>query len=115
MCIFGVVQPDCGSRGSPCLSFLSQTYLFAVSPTVALVVQQRLFLLQPLKWVGLHFAICPVNIFGDVSIDPRLVLLSAPIAPADHTHQSHLAIVSTDERPAGVSLCPRNNSNEGCQ
>ena len=50
------------------------------------------------------FAVYPVNVAGDSGIHPRLALLATAIAPADHTHQSHLAILWTDKRTARVAL-----------
>lgn len=73
-----------------CLWVWSSINIFAVSRT--------------LDRVCLNFAVDPVDVMGDTGVDSRLILLPAPIAPADHTHQSHLVIVSTDERAAGVSL-----------
>lgn len=54
--------------------------------------------------IGLNFVADPVDVMGDTGVDPRLILLPAPIAPADHTHQSHPVIVSTDERATRVTL-----------
>lgn len=60
--------------------------------------------LLTLDRVCLNFAVDPVNVMGDTGVDPGLILLPAPVAPADHAHQGHLVIVSTDERAARVSL-----------
>lgn len=57
-----------------------------------------------LDWARLNFAIDPVDVMGDTGVDPRLVLLTAPIAPADHAHQSHLVLVFADKRTTRVSL-----------
>lgn len=57
-----------------------------------------------LHWVSLHFLIDPVNIMCDAGVDPRLVLLSAAVAPADYAHQSHSAIAGTDQWATRVSL-----------
>lgn len=57
-----------------------------------------------LDWVCFNFAIDPVNVMGHTGVDPRLILLPTPVTPADHAHQSHLAIVSTDKWPTRVSL-----------
>lgn len=57
-----------------------------------------------LDGVCLDFAVDPVDVMGDTGVDPGLIYLPAPIAPADHTHQSHLVIVPTDKRATRVSL-----------
>lgn len=57
-----------------------------------------------LHWIGLNFATDPLDVIGDAGIDPRLVPLSAPVAPADHAHQSHPVVISTDERTPRISL-----------
>lgn len=62
-----------------------------------------------LDWVCSDYAIDPVDVMGHTGINPGLILLPAPITPADHTHQSHLAIVSTDKWTTGVSLCVKSN------
>lgn len=58
----------------------------------------------PLDGVRLDFAVDPVDVVSDAGVDPGLIPLPAPVAPADHTHQSHLVIVSTDKRATRVSL-----------
>lgn len=70
---------------------LSNNTFFAVSLTLE-------------YWVCLNFAIDPADVIGDSGVDPRLIPLPAPVAPADHTHQSHPVIVPTDERAARVAL-----------
>lgn len=72
---------------------------------MGVVIQQHLLLVSlTLDRVCCNFAIDPVDVMGDTCVDPRLIPLPTPIAPADHTHQSHLVIVSADERAARVSL-----------
>lgn len=51
-----------------------------------------------------HFLVDPIDVMCDAGVDPRLVLLSAAVAPADHAHQSHLAVAGTDQRATRVSL-----------
>lgn len=65
-----------------------------------------------LQRIGLNFAIDPIDVAGDAGIDPGLVLLSAPIAPADHAHQGHPVIVSTDERTPRISLWLKRSQKE---
>lgn len=54
--------------------------------------------------VCFDFALDPVNVMGHTGVDPRLIPLPAAVAPADHTHQSHLVVVPTDKRATRVSL-----------
>lgn len=74
-----------------------------VLPSEFMVAQLHL-LCPSLCWVDLHFATNPLDVLGDAGIDPWLVLLSAPVAPADHAHQSHPVIILTDERTPRISL-----------
>lgn len=77
---------------------------------MGMVIQHFAFAVSlNLDWVCFDDAIDPVDVMGHTGIDPRLILLPAPITPADHTHQSHLAIVSTDKWTTGVSLCVKSN------
>lgn len=57
-----------------------------------------------LQRIGFHFAVDPIDVAGDAGIDPGLVLLPTPITPADHAHQGHPVIVSTDEGTPRISL-----------
>lgn len=66
------------------------THLFAVSPT--------------LDRVCFNFAVDPVDVIGDACVDPGLILMAAPVAPADHAHQSHPVLGLTHQGAARVSL-----------
>lgn len=54
--------------------------------------------------VCLNYAIDPVDVMCDTGVHAGRVFLPAPVAPADHAHQSHSAIVGTDQWATGVSL-----------
>lgn len=73
------------------------------------VVQQRDSTVGlTLDWAGLHFLIDPANVVGDTGVHTGFVPLPAPIAPADHTHQSHTVVVLADKRTTRVSLQKKN-------
>lgn len=77
---------------------------FAVLPIVYRSFNIQHTTVSTLDWVCLNFVADPIDVMCDTGVDPRLILLPTPIAPADHTHQSHLVIVSTDKRATRVSL-----------
>lgn len=54
--------------------------------------------------VCLDFLVDPVDVMCDTGVHPGRVFLPAPVTPADHAHQSHPAIVGTDQWATGVSL-----------
>lgn len=60
--------------------------------------------------IGLHFVIDPLDVVGDAGVDSGLVLHPAPIAPADHAHQSHPVIISADEGAPGIPLWLKNKT-----
>lgn len=59
-----------------------------------------------------HFLIDPVDVICHAGVHPWCVLLSAPVAPANHAHQSHPAVAGTDQWATRVSLRGHTNKIE---